>query len=110
MEQAEPVKVYRFIPRQHGKDAYLAEVDALKMTWGYLLDPDRKVPSETFREVWEFDLLKFSDLERLRISESQVDAAFMALKHWRSEQLRLQETWSEAYKYWLPDLKPEYVP
>lgn len=106
----ERTKLYRFIPKQGDKEAYMAEVEAEKRTSGYWLDPNGKVPSETFREVWEDYHLNAADLERLLIAESSVDAAFMALKHWRREQLRLEEAWHEAYKYWLPDLKPEPTP
>lgn len=108
MGSVQQVKLYRFVPKQADKEAYMAEVEAEKRTSGYWLDPNGKVPSETFREVWEgYHIANPADLERLRIAESSVDAAFMALKHWRREQLRLEEAWQKASQYWMPDLQPD---
>lgn len=92
----ERVKLYRYVPRQNGVSAYIAEIEAVKMAWGYWLDPDRKVPLNEFTTAWQCDHLNVSDMDRLRISDSPVEAAYMALTHWQAEAKRLKEAWRDA--------------
>jgi hypothetical protein len=91
------VKLYRYVPRQNGVSAYIAEIEAVKMAWGYHLDPDHKVFGEMVSVVWDnLDHVNSSQLNLLRISESPVDAAYMALTHWQAEAKRLKEAWRDA--------------